>query len=195
MHNIVHWTFSEKCDRRAVQAECDAYAMHEDWQEGCSGVNPIRWLDITCGTYEEAEEKIKSLDKGWYDCLAVKFKQPKKDAEKPKAVINACEKMIKARDDYSSLKLKLANELLSAKSEFIGCKSCGSKLNRRRLSRPICPVCNYQLLSDTAQNRISAAEDRMKKAEAAYNDAEKASRAKLGKNGDTMWLVKFEYHT
>lgn len=76
-HNIKHLTYKEDVDRKKVQANLDNYVAHEDWEEGCSGLNsPIRWIE-NCGvlnSYDEALAYINSHDKGWYDSLAVRFK-------------------------------------------------------------------------------------------------------------------------
>ena len=42
-HNIKYFEYKEDVDRRKVEAQLDNYVAHEDWQEGCSGLNsPIR---------------------------------------------------------------------------------------------------------------------------------------------------------
>lgn len=76
-HNIKYFEYKEDVDRKKVQANLDNYVAHEDWEEGCSGLDsPIRWIE-NCGvfdSYDEALEYIKSHDKGWYDSLAVRYK-------------------------------------------------------------------------------------------------------------------------
>ena len=76
-HNIKYFEYKEDVDRKKVQTNLDNYVAHEDFEEGCSGLNsPIRWIE-NCGvlnSYEEALEYIKSHDKGWYDSLAVRYK-------------------------------------------------------------------------------------------------------------------------
>ena len=84
-HNIHFAEYSENVNKKQVQAEWDDYAAKEDWQEGSSGLgSDIRWIDHICESREEAEEYIRSHDKGWYDQLAVKFRKPTNESAKTK---------------------------------------------------------------------------------------------------------------
>ena len=40
------------------------------------------------------------------------------------------------------------------KSEFVGCKHCGSKINREYIKSNACPVCRGDMRSDTTQKRL-----------------------------------------
>jgi hypothetical protein len=74
-HNIKYITYPSSVSQRAVSKKLDAFVAVEDAEEGAVGLpNPIRWIDYTCKNYVEAVEYIKSHDRGWYDCLAVKYK-------------------------------------------------------------------------------------------------------------------------
>lgn len=74
-HNTRYLTYSSSVSQKAVQKRLDHFVSVEDEEEGAAGLpNPIRWIDHTCKNYDEAEEYIKSHDRGWYDCLAVKYK-------------------------------------------------------------------------------------------------------------------------
>ncbi len=189
MHNVILWDYSINCNKREVQAECDHYAAMEDWQEGCSGVEPIRWLENeVCLTRDDAEKRIDELDKGWYDCLAVKYRVPKTS----KTLKNAKQRSRQANQALTELKSKLEDELKNAKSAMIGCKSCKSSIARKYLKTTRCPVCHAELLSPTALGRIESAKARLDKALGAVIEAEKANSKK---SSEMRWLVKFEYHT
>ena len=74
-HNIKFLTFPSSVSQKWVQRKLDDFVAIEDAEEGASGLDtPIRWIDHTCQNQDEAEAYIKSHDRGWYDCLAVKFK-------------------------------------------------------------------------------------------------------------------------
>ena len=189
MHNIIMREYPENVNKKTVQEELDTYAAMEDWQEGCTGVSPIRWLDETYNTRDEAEDAIERLDRGWYDSLAVKFIVPNKNSS-----IKKCEERVKTTmQSYRDLKAKLANDFLTTKSEYVGCKKCGSRLSKKYLHNVICPLCSNTLLSETANNRISNAENKYKEAKKRLK--EECSKSSKTKGGKKLWLVKTEYHT
>lgn len=68
-----HCSVSEK----AILKDLNSFAYDP---EECSGYhgNLKFHRDIVCKNREEAEEKLKSLDKGWYDDHAVMFKDSRK---------------------------------------------------------------------------------------------------------------------
>lgn len=193
-HNIAHFDYPENCNRKNVQHECDTLAKMEDWQEGCSGVNPIRWLDNVSvqDDYDEAKKYIETHDKGWYDCLAVKYY----DTSKLKPSANAkklAESVASAQNAYNTLREKVISDFFGTKSEYIGCKECGSRLSKAYLKRPSCPLCGNSLLSETASNRLEKAKAKIAEYEKRRSEAVKKDAAKAKK--DVRWLVKIEYHT
>ena len=79
MHNIKHLVYHCSMSKREIEKSLDDYVAREDYMEGATGLpNPIRWIDTVCKNYDDAEEYIKCHDKGWYDCLAVKYKSGRK---------------------------------------------------------------------------------------------------------------------
>lgn len=78
-HNIKHIDYHCSVSQKQVQKRLDNYVACEDCGEGASGLpQPIRWINHLCKNREEAEEYIKSHDRGWYDCLAVQYKHGRK---------------------------------------------------------------------------------------------------------------------
>lgn len=72
-HNIQHYDYPENVDRKKVFADLSNYVRHEAWQEG-GHLNEIRWLDAKpLPSRDDAEEFLNKHDKGWYDCLAVRY--------------------------------------------------------------------------------------------------------------------------
>ncbi len=206
-HNIEYRDYPEKVDRVKITDALDDYVSHCTWREGGGGLpSEIRWLDREpiYGSREEAEERIETLDKGWYDCLAVRYRKSSKKGADPgnsSAVQKAFIAVKKAREDYLALKDKAQKDFFNRKSEFVGCRECGSKISLRHLKRAVCPVCGKTLLSPTMADRIEKAQKRVVAMQEKHKDEYSKARKKsdeLGrqdKSGEVRWLVKFEYHT
>ena len=161
--NIHMASYPENCNRKKVQAEWDEYAAMEDWQEGCGGLGAdIRWLENIpiCENSEEAEKKIQKLDSGWYDQLAVRYytNEPIKNT---KSIDKAKEAYKNAKEAEQMLRIKINRAFLNRKSDFVGCKGCGSKIRLSYLRGPVCPVCAGNLLSDTDNSRLENAKQRV----------------------------------
>lgn len=78
-HHIRHLDYHCSCSQRQVQKKLDNFVALEDYEEGATGLpQPIRWIDHTCKNRDEALEYIEARDRGWYDCLAVKYKNGRK---------------------------------------------------------------------------------------------------------------------
>lgn len=190
-HNVMHSTYPQNVDKRKVQREWDEYVAHEDWQEGASGLpGSIRWIDHICEGYDEALEYIESHDKGWYDQLAVMYKDypkaaPSKTLENLTTRLN-CE--IAKRDDYAK-----AHSVLSFKAEYIGCPDCGSKLKRTLLRSDICPLCRTDMRSKTTLDTLARYDANIKALRKRIDEEQKKLDRKNA--AKIMWLVKIEYHT
>ena len=78
------------------------------------------------------------------------------------------------------------------KSDFVGCKHCGSKINREYIRSNACPVCRGDMRSDTTQKRL---ENMRAKVNRLSNDIKDEEKKLAEKHGQVCWLVKFEYHT
>ena len=78
-HNIRHLDYHCSRSQRQIQKRLDNFVACEDYEEGAVGLSqPIRWIEHICKNRDEATEYIKSHDKGWYDCLAVQYKNGRK---------------------------------------------------------------------------------------------------------------------
>lgn len=187
-HNIRHITYPENVNRKKVQNELDTFVAHEDYQEGCSGLaSPIRWIEsVICNSYNEAIEKIERLDRGWYDQLAVRYYEnesftDKKIGELQKSVKELC-------DAYTKKNSEIPAQHFTA--DYVGCKSCGSKITRTFIKSNKCPVCHADMRSESTMNSIEAIKKKLEKARKALEEyTNKHAKKKV------MWLVKIEYHT
>ena len=201
-HEVHYGIYDENVDKKEVQAYWDDYAMHEDWQEGCSGLaNKIRWIDHICDTKEEAELYIEQHDKGWYDQLAVKFRD---DSEIPK---NSAlkDKLVKQIESYRAKKevYDKAHSIANQKASFISCPCCKSKLskeylvsNRRRFRLENCPVCNLNdIRAEYVLKQLKAFQDRIDKWQKELKEEERRLAKKVACKAKVKWMVKIEYHT
>ena len=190
-HNIKYYKYKENVNRNKVQADLDRYVAYEDRKEGCSGLNsPIRWIE-SCGVldnYDMALEYIRNHDKGWYDSLAVRFRES--NGIESSALKKAREKLNIASDKYLTLTEKFHFE--NIKATLIGCQNCGSKISRQHLKGNHCPVCRNDLRPQSTQDTLARYKENFLKARALVEAEEKKS---IAKNSKVMWLVKIEYHT
>lgn len=77
MHEIRYITFGARATPKGIQKECDKIAkLDGEYHHVC---DPLRFFpDVVCQSYQDAVEWIGTKDNGWYDCLAVKFRENRK---------------------------------------------------------------------------------------------------------------------
>lgn len=198
-HEICHFHYKENVSRKSVQAELDHYAAMEDWQEGCSGLyRDIRWLDNMeiCESESDAYDLIDKLDRGDYDQLAVRY-YVTPTIKPTSSITKATDGVNNAQKSYTDLKEKIESDFFNTKSEYIGCKECGSRLAKKYLNKTNCPLCGRNLLSETATTRLMNAHDKIVSAQKKQREIlkkEEQKAAKKAKNREVRWLVKIEYH-
>lgn len=188
MHNIEYYTYKENVNRNVVQKDIDKYVSRQTYQEGGHGIDGIRWNEYTvCKSYDDAEKWIKEHDKGWYDCLAVRYQEPVQPANDSK--IKELEQNVSdTLKEYNSRSSALYPETLT--SELTTCKHCGSKLARKFLRSNVCPVCKTDLRPEYIQKSIDSAKTKHIRATSKLEEY-KLKHCKK----ETKWLVKIEYHT
>lgn len=188
MHNVEHYDYKENIDKKAVYTDLNNYVEHATWAEGGNGIEPIRWNDYVCESYEAAKEWIQKHDKGWYDQLAVKYKTPVRESRKSDKLKELEQKILDAYSEYNKRNNALYPKTRT--SEYIGCGQCGSKLSSKHLTSNRCPVCHEDLRPETMLKSIAAAEAKWKRAQAIKKEyVDKHSKKEI------RWLVKIEYHT
>ncbi len=203
-HNIMHYTYKHNVNKRKVQDELDSYVRHADWQEGASGLpNPIRWLNVTLDSYEEAEKYIKEHDNDWYDQIAVMYYE-NHNLKPSKTYETLKERAERLNRRYMELRDKI--HYADVKSKFITCRYCDSKISVAVLSgklkswaywgkRNNCPVCGRDLRPESTLALIETAKKNAEKAAKDLKAEEKKLMEKQKKNAEIKWLVKIEYHT
>ena len=190
MHNINHTVYSIKISKEVITNEIDNYIRQETWREGGNGLDrPIRFIDRVMSDYDSAEHFLKENDKGWYDCLAVKFKDKPRN-KTTKKLDDLKQKRKETFLEYDKLNRKVA--ALDFKAEFIGCKHCNSKINKTYIKSNRCPICNEDMRSETTLKKLENMKEKINKID---NDIKAEERKLAEKYGEIKWLVKYEYHT
>lgn len=191
-HSIHYATYDEKTNKNSIQAYWDDYAAHEDWEEGCCGLpNNIRWIDHICDDYDEAHEYIENHDRQCYDQLAVKYREYP-EMKKTKTLETLEERAKRLCDRYH----ELANNIhyANVKSQFIGCKHCGSKIASPHIKSNRCPVCYTDLRPESTLDTIKRAKANYEKAQNDVKVEIKKIQEKQKKQAKIKWLVKVEFH-
>jgi len=158
---------------------------------------------------EEACEWVLNNHQKWGNPYACSFYLPKVSGERAKTkIFRAKEKLMQEKKKKMEWINNEVKTFLEKTSEFVGCKGCGSKLNRKQLAKskftslgnyhtygdehssvsfgrlPECPLCSSSLLSKTANAKLAKLNERVKKAGEALDEAQKPSPSK-----DVGWVV------
>lgn len=195
-HNVKHYTYPENVDKKQAEASINEFVTHATWREhegfGNTLERPIRWIDQILPDYDSAMRFIESHDKGWYDQLAVKYREgaPVKTSKKLDALRQKC---IEAEKAYREAESKVVAK--DFKAQLVTCKGCNSKLNKDYLKRNACPLCGTDMRSDTEKKRVARLKELWQKAQKSVEAEETAMRKKNQQPPKVKWLVKIEYHT
>lgn len=190
-HNVEYATYPENVNRKAVKKKWDNFVSIADAAEGASGLpSDIRWIENTiCASEDDAYKYIEEHDKGWYDCLAVRFRETV--VPKTKAYADLVERLKAYREEYHQLVNKQHYSTITVKSEFITCKNCGSKISVKYLHGNSCPVCGRDMRPESTQKRLLQMQNTLRDMEERKAEMEKKASEKAPKS----WLLKIEYHT
>lgn len=205
-HEILYRDYPENVNKKSVEADWNHYAAMEGWQEGSSGLkNPIRWIERhVCESYEDAEAYIEKHDKGWYDQIAVRYKEA--EPVKPSKTFLA----LKERADRLNARYKELDTAIhykDVKSKLITCGHCESKIStqvltgrlaaaRGWINRNLCPVCGQDLRPASTLEKIQRAKENAQKAvKDVHAEMKKQQEKAAAKATKLRWLVKIEIHT
>ena len=190
-HNTEYATYPENVNRKKVKKEWDNFVAIVDKGEGASGLpSDIRWVENTiCASESDAYDYIEKHDKGWYDCLAVRFRETV--VPKSKAYAELVERLNSYREDLHQLTTKQHYSTTTVKSEFVTCKQCGSKIAVRFLRGNNCPVCGRDMRPESTLKRILQMQNTLRDMEERKAEMEK----KASEKAPLSWLLKIEYHT
>ena len=80
------------------------------------------------------------------------------------------------------------------KSQYIGCKHCGSKINKDYLTQNHCPICRQDLRPQSVLDSIEKMKLKLVQLQEDIKKEEKKEQEKYKKRAEEHWLVKIEYH-
>lgn len=189
MHSIDYITVSKRSDIMRVAERFAFYNTDrgENPTGSYHGNMHIHDKPI-CESYSEAVGMIEEWDNGWYSDHAVQYKD--KDALKPTkgmlALKARAEKLQSDRKDYIT-----KHSISERKSEYIGCKHCGSKLSNKYLRSNHCPLCGAELRAEYIVERIKKYDADYKEIARQYEELKKKQSGKC----PIKWLVKVEVHS
>lgn len=184
-HCVKHSTYSATWTLERIAQDVIDYVNHSG---DCYGTDYVKMpTDKVFDTYEEAEAYICKIDRGDYDGIAVKYLDfsDVEDSNKIKELRAKIADTVQKQKDYI-----LTHSVKSQKATYIGCRSCGSKLNKEKLKGECCPLCGTDLRATSTLERISSFKTRIDE----YNKKIITEQLKLKKKAKIQWLVKFEYH-
>lgn len=157
--------------------------------------------DILCDSYDDAVEKINSLDRGFYDDHAVRFYDTSDIRNSPKLtkIQQQITDTVQKKREYIE-----KNHIGYRTSEFIGCLNCKSKISRKHYythngevvtqKSYNCPICGEDLRSNTVKNRIESFDNKINEYKKKYKATEKELAKKCRNKANIKWLVKVEVH-
>lgn len=184
----------EQKNRNSIETRLNGVSeYHSDNRNGL--YSSIRFLDNKI--YEndiKAETAIKTLDKGWYDQLAVQFYDYEARPD-TKTILNLKEQLQKRRVELAEY--KQANSVRNRKSQYVGCTKCGSKVNKDYFPKGEnyinrCPLCNTDLSSDTVKKTIESKTQKINELDTSIETKVRENNSKGKKQ--LKWMVKIEYH-
>ena len=188
MHAINYFHFDEKTSKEEIQKEIDSFIIHNSDANHAGA--PIRFYPDLCKNEKEAEKFIQSHDNHWYDQLAVKYLTPLAPV--------TSKKLHELKNQKQNLVTKINTleykpHFKEAKSAFISCRNCESKINTEYIRKSnFCPVCQADMRPATVRNKIAEMQNKLKIFDTKINEEVAALEAKAPNN--VMWLVKIEYH-
>lgn len=204
-----------EADQAAVRKRWEAQVREDSYESGSGAYagnattmkGSITFHDKKFASEEEAREYILDHHDKWGGPLAASFYLPAETTERDKARIEA------ARERFEGLCGKqyecargIVQSFIDRKSEYVGCKGCGSKLSHAHLVKnmslgnvseykvnlngrprhktftmptmPVCPVCSSSLLSETDGNRLAGHAEKVAVGQKDYDEALKPKTGK-----------------
>lgn len=184
-HCIMHNTYPSTWTLKQVQADVVEYVRHNGDRYGTNSVRVP--TEKVFDTHAEAEAYIEKVDRHDYDGIAVKFLDFSnvKDTAKIEGLRAKIRETVQKQNDYIA-----SHSVKKQKAAYIGCSSCGSKLNKEKLRGERCPLCNTDLRAKSTLERIASFHAKVEE----YDKKIVQEQLKQKKKAKVMWLVKYEYH-
>lgn len=156
----------------------------------------VQFKDITpFASRDEAYAYIQRVDKDYLNICVPYLDYPniKVDESKLKELND---RYVALHQEYYARRDRQFYTTETVKSQYLGCKECGSRLAVKYLRGNRCPLCGAEMRPDTEMKRLDALKARFDKAgdDLAKARAKEEEKAKKGVKPTKMWLCKIEYH-
>lgn len=154
-----------------------------------SRINPFRHIcpKMIFSSYEEAEKVLEGKRSEWSRNYTgyVAFRDLE-SVNKTKRIIELKEKI--ESESEKKIRYSLDNNVKDQKADFIGCHKCGSKINKTYIQANRCPVCDFDLRSDTFKKRLTGYQQKIDKLVQELNEEKKKNTQKA----PVKYLVMYE---
>lgn len=193
------------CEEDAYESGSGAYAGNATTMG-----ERVNFYNKLFSSEEEAYEWVINNHQKWGNPYACSFYLPENFSKRKEAKVKKAAQ--KLREEEKKKVDWINNEVqtfFARKSEFVGCKACGSRISRKHLNNPRfsslgeqriysgghghhtsygrlpeCPVCSESLVSNTAQEKYQRLTERVSKAKKALEEAQKPAPSK-----EIGWVV------
>lgn len=189
MHNIIRLNYSIKESKEKILKECQERASNDG--DGLWG--NIQWHENKVfDTIEEANDYINKIDQDYLQ-IAVKYnKVPTEFMASAKL-----DEFRKKLDETQKEKDAFARASMprNAKTAYVLCPKCASKLNKNFVQGRYCPLCHTDLMSSKSLEKLNKYQEKIDGLKTKIKDEEKRLSVKHAKKAEVRWLVKIEYHS
>ena len=135
-HTIQHYDYPGNADTKKWNRSWRTMLPRDASKRG-GHLSKIRWIDSEpCANEDEARIRIEHLDKGWYDCIAVKYYDAYNIPETEKI------KALRAANTQAYCKVQrtcVCIPFYKCKSGIYRLQNCGSKIARKYLLKKFLP--------------------------------------------------------
>lgn len=166
-----------------IQRECDEFIA----REGGMGCVPVSFINNVFSNYSSAHAYLETVPKGTFKHIAVMYTVT--DDEVAKLALAKDKEYAELLNKYTQLAKRVHYTPETVKSDFIGCKNCGSRIAVKYINSNSCPICKYDL-------RPQSTKDKLLEMKIKLDDMQKVRlkvHASASSNTQTNWLVRLEY--
>ena len=194
MHEIEYFDYNYTTSQKTISDNLTSYARRNSDSGGL--YYGIQFKESTpFDSREKAYDYIQKIDKSYANICVPYLDYPniKIDESKLKELND---KYVALHNEYYARRDKQFYTTETVKSQYLGCKACGSRLAVKYLRGNRCPLCNTEMRPDTEMKRLDALKARFDKAgdDLAKARAKGEEKAKKGVKPTKMWLCKIEFH-
>lgn len=132
----------------------------EEFPNMCGHLSIERESDKIFDSFEEAEDYSNKIYSKWArkKNILLAFREEGKETKKIKDLKKRIESELEKKEQYYE-----AHKPRNFKSSYLGCPSCGSKVNKNHIVNYCCPVCGSDLKSETVKKTLDRYDEKVKK--------------------------------